>query len=85
MATVKFNGKQYPVLDYKEVGANKECFFIFNGKIFYRNGDSVTPFFDPKYCSLSKTKELIADMSITKERITAIKNRQAENAKTMSR
>lgn len=74
MATVKFNGKQYQVLDYKDVGANKECFFEFNGKIFYRNGNAVTPITDT-HCSLPETKK----------RITAIKNRQAENAKAMSR
>ena len=74
MATVTFNGKQYPVLDYKEVGANKECFFNFKGKIFYRNGNAVTPITDT-HCSLPETKK----------RITAIKNRQEENAKAMSR
>lgn len=73
MATVKFNGKQYPVLDYSEVGANKECFFKFKDKIFYRNGNAVTPITDT-HCKLPETKK----------HISAIKARQAKNAEKMT-
>lgn len=74
MASVIFNGKKFPVIDFSEIGAHQECAFEFKGKIFYRNGNAVTPITDT-HCSLPETKK----------RITAIKNRQAENAKAMSR
>ncbi len=74
MATVIFNGKKLPVIDFSEIGAHQECAFEFKGKIFYRNGNAVTPITD-KHCTLIETKK----------RIAAIKERQNENAKAMSR